>query len=134
MTIEERLECLERQAKRYRDALVMLVMSVCSVALIGATTDDGIIRAKALFLTNDEGMPVLFAGVDTEGNGQLKVKSKTGQDLIYAGAGGSGNGFGFAGFNKTGEGVVEIYADDYGNGVVYAGNRKGEGRTLKSGP
>ena len=24
----------------------------------------------------------------------------------------------FEGFNKTGEGVVEIYADDYGNGVV----------------
>ena len=31
MTIEQRLECLERRAKRYRNALVMLVMSVCSV-------------------------------------------------------------------------------------------------------
>ena len=32
MTIEQRLECLERHAKRYRNALVLLVMSVCSVA------------------------------------------------------------------------------------------------------
>ena len=37
MTVEERLECLERRANRYRNALVLLVMSVCAVALIGAT-------------------------------------------------------------------------------------------------
>ena len=48
MTIEQRLECLERRVKRYRNVLVMLVMSVCSVALIGATTDVGIIRDKGL--------------------------------------------------------------------------------------
>ncbi len=77
---------------------------------------------------------MISAGSDISGDGLLMVNSKTGQKLIHAGAGGSGNGFGFAGFNKTGEGVVEIYAHDYGNGVVYAGNRKGEGRTLKSGP
>ena len=35
MTIEQRLERLERRTNRYRNALVMLVMSVCSVALIG---------------------------------------------------------------------------------------------------
>ena len=51
MTVEQRLECLERRVKRYRNALVLLVMSVCSVALIGATTDDGIITAKALIVT-----------------------------------------------------------------------------------
>ena len=49
MTIEQRLERLERRANRYRNALVLLVMSVCSVALIGATTDDGIITGKGLF-------------------------------------------------------------------------------------
>ena len=134
MTIEQRLERLERRANSYRNALVLLVMSVCSVALIGATTDDGIIMAKGLFITNDEGMPVLWAGVSDNGNGQLTVKSKTGQDLIFAGATTEGNGFLFEGFNKTGEGVVQLYADEYGNGVVYAGNRKGKGRTLKPGP
>ena len=161
MTIEQRLERLERRANRYRNALVMLVMSVCCVALIGPTTDDGIIRGKELFITNDEGRSLIiagqsddsengllvvfsktgkdliYAGTDkggADGDGILTVSSKTGKDLIYAGAGKSGNGFFFEGFNKTGEGVVQLYADEYGNGVVGAYNRKGKGRTLESGP
>ena len=69
MTTEQRLERLERRANRYRNALVLLVMSVCSVALIGAKTDDGVITAKAPFLTNDEGMPVIVAGPVEDGNG-----------------------------------------------------------------
>ena len=134
MTIEERLECLERRANRYRNALVLLVMSVCAVALIGATADDGIIRAKGLYITNNEGLSVIWAAVTDDGYGLLKVKSKTGKDLIYAGAGSTGNGFLFSGSNKTAESVVQLTADEYGNGVVGAYNRKGKGRTLKPGP
>ena len=37
-------------------------------------------------------------------------------------------------YNKTGEDVVQMYADEYGNGVVGAWNRKGKGRTLEPGP
>ena len=37
-------------------------------------------------------------------------------------------------FNKTGEGVVQLRADEYGNGVVGAFNREGRGRTFKLGP
>ena len=40
--------------------------------------------------------------------------------------------FVFNGYNKTGEGVVQLSVDDYGNGVVGAYNRKGKGRTLES--
>ena len=36
-------------------------------------------------------------------------------------------------FNKTGEGIATMKADEYGNGVVGAWNRKGKGRTLKPG-
>ena len=161
MTVEERLECLERRANRYRNEMVLLVMSVCSVALIGATSDDGIITGKGLFITNDEGVPVfsvtglgiinakgifldndegvnvLYVGAHLDGHGTLRINSKTGQDLIWAGASPTGNGFYFRGFNKrgaAGSGVVQLYADDYGNGVVGAYNRKGKGRTLESGP
>ena len=35
-------------------------------------------------------------------------------------------------FNKTGEDVVQIYADEYGNGVVGTWNCKG--KTLQPGP
>ena len=31
-------------------------------------------------------------------------------------------------YNKTGEGIAEMSADEYGNGKVGAYNRKGEGR------
>ena len=76
MTIELRLECLERRVKRYRNALVLLVMIVCSVALIGATTDDGIIRGKGLVITNDEGTPLIAAGADGDVHGFWAIKSK----------------------------------------------------------
>jgi hypothetical protein len=36
--------------------------------------------------------------------------------------------------NKTGEGIVQMAADEYGNGVVGAYNRKGKGDMLKPGP
>jgi hypothetical protein len=62
------------------------------------------------------------------------VNSKTGTNLIFTGASSRGNGFFFEGYNKTGEAVVQLSADDYGNGVVGAYNRKGKGRTLQPGP
>ena len=37
-------------------------------------------------------------------------------------------------YNKTGEIIAEMGADEYGNGEVGAYNRKGMGRTLKPGP
>ena len=36
-------------------------------------------------------------------------------------------------YNKTGEVVVQLHADEYGNGVVGAYDRKGMGRTLQPG-
>ena len=37
-------------------------------------------------------------------------------------------------YNKTGEDVVQMYANEYGKGLVGAFNRKGKGRTLNPGP
>ena len=87
-------------------------------------------------------MVVVFGvAPDTDGDGLLKVKSNTGQDLIHAGASNDGSGFFFGGYNKTGQNVVLLYADKSGNGVVdtYIAdkilyNSEGKGRTLKPGP
>ena len=156
MDLEQRVVELERRATRYRNTLVLLVVGVCAIAVVGATTDDGVISGRTLFLMNDQGEVVIYAGAssrgnglltvasksgthliyagaDTEDNGQLKVMSKLGTDLIYAGANTSGNGFFFEGYNKTGEGVVQLYADEYGNGLVGAYNRKGKGKTWQDG-
>ena len=37
-------------------------------------------------------------------------------------------------FNKKGEGIAQMGADEYGNGVLGVYNRKGIGRTLQPGP
>ena len=46
-----------------------------------------------------------------------------------------GNGGGITVYNKTGEMIADMKADEYGNGVVGAYNRKGrKGRMLTPGP
>ena len=93
---ERRLSQLERRANRYRNALVLLVVGLCGVAVVGATSDDGIIEGiiegKALYLRNEEGVIVAGLGADDDGNGLLQVFSKTGTTLINAGAGFEGDG------------------------------------------
>ena len=56
------------------------------------------------------------------------------QGEIVAGLGSNANGGVVNVSNKTGEDIVQLYADDYGNGLVGAYNRKGMGRTLQPGP
>jgi hypothetical protein len=125
MTVEERLECLERRANRYRNALVLLVMSVCAVALIGATADDGIIRAKGLVITNDEGLSVIIAARTENGEGLLMVKSKTGKDLIYAGATVEGNGL-LTVSSKTGQDLIYAGSTVEGNGLLTVSSKTGQ--------
>ena len=55
-----------------------------------------------------------------------------GKELVTLGATTSGGVVNV--YNKTGESIVQIYADDYGNGFVGAYNRKGMGRSLQPGP
>ena len=81
-----------------------------------------------------DGRTLMYAGASASGNGMLEIMSDAGERLIYAGASNSGDGFLLEGFNKTGDAVVQMYADDYGHGVVGAYDRKGQGRTLKPGP
>ncbi len=82
---EKRLAKLERRTTRYRNALVLLVVGICALAVVGATTDDGVILGQYLFLTNDQGEVVFSAGSNDAGNGILTIMSKTGTDLIYLG-------------------------------------------------
>ena len=58
--VEQRVTELERRASRYRDALVLLVVGLCGVAVVGATNggrwgidDEGIITGKRLLLVKE---------------------------------------------------------------------------------
>ena len=93
MDLDQRVAELERRATRYRNALLLMVVGVCAVAVIGATTDDGVIRGRYLFLQNEQGEVVVRAGTNSSGNGLLTVSSKTGASLINAGTSNDGTGF-----------------------------------------
>jgi len=105
MELEQRVAELERRTIRYRNALALLVVGICAVVVVGATTDDGVIRGRELRINNGAGQDVFVAkadsvggdgvfgmllgsgevvmlgGASSNGNGQLTVKSKTGTDL-----------------------------------------------------
>ena len=66
------------------------------------------------------------------GGGSVTTYQSNGKELVDLGT--SDNGGLVYVFNKTGEFIAEMSADEYGNGVVGAWNRKGKGRTLQPGP
>lgn len=61
-----------------------------------------------------------MAGANTTGDGELLVLSKTGTPLVTAGPPPMTPASNSKATIKTGESVVQIFADDYGNGVVGA--------------
>ena len=68
----------------------------------------------------------------TNGNGTLATFSS--KDGKMVGLGATDNGAFLEISNKTGEGIIQVSADEYGNGVVGAFNRKGKGLTLQPRP
>ena len=155
MTIEQRLEQVEQQDqhmqlqnqkiqrtnKRLTVALTMTVVAICAVVTMAAIgyKDDrfGIVTAhkviaRHILVENDAGDIVVTLGVNDGGDGLVWTQSAKGIDLVILNA--TDNGGLVEVVNKTGEGIAQMYADEYGNGVVWAGNRKGEGRTLQPGP
>ena len=113
-TTEQRLERLEKHNERLTTALTVMAVAMCAAVTVAATGDkDGVfdtVAARAIYVTNDEGDIVLGLGSTNGGNGLVKV------------------------YNMMGEGIADMRAGPDGNGVVWAGNRKGMGRTLQPGP
>jgi hypothetical protein len=116
MTVEQRLEQLERKTNRLRIAVVVLAAALCGVVSMAATEStvsrfdtvaaDSIV-AKKIYVQNEKGKLAVSLGADDNGGD------------IYV-------------WNKTGEGIVTLGADDYGNGEIGVWNRKGKGRKYTS--
>ncbi len=160
MTIEQRLEQLEKRNKGLTVALTMMAVTICAVVTMAATglknANFDTVTARRLFVANDAGELVVTLDTDDSGNGLVLTHSAKGKDLVAltrTDTGGSASTYRTNGkmlvrltstadsnggfvqvFNKTGENIVQMHADEYGNGVVWAGNRKGKGRTLQPGP
>ena len=120
MTIEQRLDQLEQQNhrierknKRLTAALTLTVVAMCAAVTMAATGEkDGVfdlVTARYIMVKNDAGEVVVALDAN-DGSGLVLTRSAKGEKL------------------------VELGSTVNGDGVVYAGNRKGEGRTLQPGP
>ena len=89
-------------------------------------------RGMARVLGTVLAVSVLLNGADATagGEGVVVLGSSDGDPRVFASSNDGGGMISL--INRTGEEVVQLYADDYGNGVVGAYNRKGKGRTLES--
>lgn len=138
MSIEQRLEQVERQTKRLRIAVVVLATALCGVVSMAATErQDGVfdvVTANYIRVKNNEGGTVVAMGSNSNGIGLVSTyNGKIGKELeplVVLGT--TENGGSIDVYNKTGETVVTLEADDYGNGEVGAWNRKGKGRVWRS--
>jgi hypothetical protein len=146
MSIEQRLEQVERQTKRLRIAVVVLAAALCGVVSMAALDlKDGQfnwLTARAFMVysasTDPKGSTAKVAIdapikniSDGEGDGRIRLFNRDGRQVIEIGANEDGSGFLVIG-NKTGETIITLQADDYGNGEVGAWNRKGKGRVWSS--
>jgi hypothetical protein len=136
MTVEQRLDQLEKRNKRLTVALTMTVVAMAAVVTMAATGEkDGrfdTVVARTIFVTNDAGQIIVGLNATDNGNGLVYTMSAKGKDLVTLTATDTGGLVEV--YNKTGEGIIQMGADDYGNGLVGAYNRKGKGRTLQPGP
>jgi hypothetical protein len=157
--VEQQNQKIQRTNKRLTVALTMTVVAMCAVVTMAATgLKDGnfdTVVARDIWVKNDAGEIVVVLGADDDGHGLIFTKSAKGKTLVDLGSsvtekgivttyqpngkklvmlGATDDGGGVVVFNKTGEFIVEMSADEYGNGLIGAYNRKGNGRTLKPGP
>ena len=78
------------------------------------------------------GKELVALGSTVDGNGTVSTYQPNGKELVTLNSTDSGGVVQVS--NKTGEPIAQMRADDYGNGEVWAGDRKGDGRSLKPGP
>ena len=85
-----------------------------------------------VYTQSAKGKLLLELSASKMGSGSISTYQPNGKELVALTS--SDNGGFVQVYNKTGESIAQMYADEYGNGVVWAGNRKGIGRELKPGP
>jgi hypothetical protein len=148
MTVEQRLEQLEKRNKRLTVALTMMAVTICAVVTMAATGDvkqfgnadfdtltakriiaEGIVVTDAHFTDTERKVRIILDGP----KGSVIVMGREAEKpQIYLSTNENG---GFAQFvGRSGEATVKIFPDESGNGVVGVYNRKGEGKVIKPGP
>ena len=89
MTMEQRMDQLEKRNKRLTVALTMTVVAMAAVVTMAATGEkDGdfdTVSARHIFVRNDAGSGVVILGADYRGNGQVYTQSANDRPLVAMG-------------------------------------------------
>jgi hypothetical protein len=117
MTIEQRLDQLEKRNKRLTVALTMTVVAICAVVTMAATGlknakfDE--VTARRVYVENDAGNVVVALAAVPEGSG--------GHGLVRV-------------LTAQGGNLVVLNSSVHGEGYVRTYKANGDGRTLQPGP
>ena len=83
MTVEQRLDQLEKRNKRLTVALTMTVVTMAATGGKDGRFDT--VRARHIFVRNDAGSGVVILGADYRGNGQVYTQSANDRPLVAMG-------------------------------------------------
>jgi len=90
MTVEQRLDQLEKRNKRLTVALTMTVVAMAAVVTVAARGEkDGrfdTVVARRIFVLNDAGKVVVGLGPTDGGDGLVNTYSANGRDLVMLGS------------------------------------------------
>ena len=139
--IERQNQQIERKNKRLTAVLAVLAVAICAVVTMAATGlkrgEFDIVKARHIWVTNDAGDVVVGLDATDFGNGLVWTQSGKGEELVRLSSTDNGygavvtyqpNGKELVGlranedgglvyvYNKTGESIAQMFADEDGNG------------------
>jgi hypothetical protein len=136
MTIEQRMDQLEKRNKRLTVGLTRMAVAMCAVVTMAATGekrgDFDTVQARHIWVTNDAGDMVVALGANDVGGGLVRTQSAKGKDLVMLTSTDNGNGA-VTTYQSNGKDLVNLTSTDSG-GTVTTYQPNGKGRTLQPGP
>ena len=126
MTIEERIERLERQNRHLRLGLAGIVLGAAAI-FAGAAARKAVpdvIKARAFQVVADDGTPLVVLGAPT-GIGAVATFNGRGQELVRLAATTDGNGT-VTTHSSKGQMLVRLGVSTVGAGTVTTSNGKGQ--------
>ena len=140
MTVEERLDQLEKRNKRLTAALTLMAVAICAVVTVAATGDkDGEfdtvyadrviaktgIQTRSVYATNDAGDLVVSLGANDGGDGLVVTYSAKGKELVTLSSTVENEGT-VTTYQSNGKELVDLTAGENGGGIQVF-NKTGEG-------
>ena len=128
MTVEQRLEQLEKRNKRLTVALTMTVVAMCAVVTVAAK-DDKIstfdkVKARYIAVTNEAGEIVVTLGANDAGGGLVRTMSAKGKDLVNLTSTDSGGTV--KTYHPNGKPLVALTASADGDGFIETNQPNGK--------